>query len=152
MPEFTVPVEQDEYEASGSKFITFDSSDPVGKTYKKPVEIGVVDWDTPGVSMKFPVTIIGNDIDAGKTDKLSAGVGTNAVWKLKDTLKAIGAPVEMKQGAGGKMFPVFKSEDCEGKKAMGVWEVQMGNKGGDPQAERIKYPKLVAFEPMTAKS
>lgn len=143
--EFTIPVEQDTFEKAGSKFISFDPTAPIGTIIKLPVEMGMPDWDTPNVSIKFPVTIIGNGQDAGKTDKVAAGVGETGVWKLKEILAALECPLEMRQGTDGKNRPVFKGEDVAGKNAMGVWEVQKGKKGGDPNAEDVVYPKLVGI-------
>ena len=142
MPEFKIPVTQDEYEKSGSKFIIFSSDDPPGKLYHKPVELDMPDWDTPGQSIKFPVRIASTDSDGGKEDKLSCGVAQNAVWKLKETLFNLGVDVTFKDDA-----PHFNSEEVAGKKAVGEWEIQMGSKGGDPAQGQTKYPKLVALLP-----
>lgn len=146
-PEFVLDTTQEDFEKSTSKFITFDPSASPGTLYFKPVEMGMPDWDTAGVSLKFPVTVTEKGDDEGKEDKISAGVAANAVWKLKDILKALGVPVEMKKGADGKTHPAFKSDDVAGKKAVGCWELIVGAKGGDPSKGTVKYPKLTSIYP-----
>lgn len=149
MPEFVLDVSQEEFEKAGSKFITFNSDDPVGKLYYKEIEMDVPDWDTAGISMKFPVRVIGpeSDPDIGKEDKISCGVSKEAVWKLKDILKALGVSYTIKKGADGKARPAFNSDDVAGKKAVGQWEIQIGAKGGDRSKGETKYPKLVSIYP-----
>lgn len=146
-PEFVLDVTQEEYEKAGSKFITFSPNDPVGKLYFLPVELDMPDWDTPGQSIKFPVRITEEGPDFGKEDKLSAGVGQAAVWKVKDILKALDVAVEMRVGADKKKHPVFDSMAVAGKQAVGCWQIQVGAKGGDPSKGETKYPKLVNLYP-----
>jgi len=145
MPEIVLDVTQDEYEKAGSKFITFNPSDPVGKLYFKEIELDVPDWDNVGISLKFPIRITEKGPDEGKEDKMSCGVGKEAIWKLKDTLKELGVKLEMRKGADKQTHPVFDSDEVAGKKAVGCWEVQIGSKGGDKTRGEIKYPKLVAI-------
>jgi len=38
-----------------------------------------------------------------------------------------------------------------GKPAVGLWRLQEGHKGGDPTAEMVLYPKLVAILPPGSK-
>lgn len=149
MPELTLPVSEEEFEKAGSKFISFSPNDPLGKLYAKQIEMDVPDWDTPGVSIKFPVRIIGpeGDPDIGKEDKLSCGVSPDAIWKLKDVLNALGVSLEMREGADEKKHPVFDTDAVAGKQAVGCWELQAGSKGGDPTKGTIKYPKLVTIMP-----
>lgn len=152
MPKLVLDTTQEDYEAAGSKFITFSPDDKVGKLYHKPVEMGVPDWDTPGVSIKFPVTIV-DDIDAGKEDKIPCGVGSNALWKLKEVYKNItGSDPKFEKGSDGKNHPVIDPDEIAGKKATAVYEIQMGAKGGDPQAGQTKYPKLINILPAGAKT
>lgn len=146
-PEFTLPVDEEQYKKAGSKFITFDTSDPVGQLYFRDIEFDMPDWDTPGQSMKFPVRITEDGPDFGKEDKLSAGVGLTAIWKLKDILKALDVEVEMRAGADKKKHPVFSSTAVAGKAAVGCWQIQIGAKGGDPSKGETKYPKLVNIYP-----
>jgi len=147
MPEFVLDMTSEEFEKAGSKFISFSPGDPVGKLYFKNIEMDMPDWDNVGISIKFPVRIVGKDVDAGKEEKLSCGVGIAAVWKLKDVLEALGVKLEMRQGADKKKHPVFNSDDVAGKKAVGCWEIQIGSKGGDPSRGETKYPKLVSIYP-----
>lgn len=147
--ELTLDVTQESFEKAGSKFITFAPADAIGTQYFKEVELGVADWDNPGISIKFPITIIGpeGDPDIGKQDKLSAGVAENALWKLKEILKALGIPITYKVGIDKKKHPVFETDDVAGKKAVGCWELQLGSKGGDAAKGGVKYPKLVSIFP-----
>jgi hypothetical protein len=151
MPEFTLPTTQEEFEKAGSKFITFSPDDEVGKLYYKDIEMDMPDWDTPGQSIKFPVRITEEGPDFGKEDKISAGVSQAGIWKLKDLLKALDVAVEMRKGADKKVHPVFASEAVAGKPAVGVWQVQIGAKGGDASKGTIKYPKLVNIMPAGSK-
>jgi hypothetical protein len=150
MPEFVLDVSKEEFETSGSKFITFDPNDKVGTRYYKEVELDVPDWDTVGVSIKFPVRIVGpeGDPDIGKEDKLSCGVSPRAIWKLKETLKAVNVPLTYRKGADGIEHPTFDSDAVAGKRAIGCWELQLGVKGGDPSRGEVKFPKLVALKPI----
>ena len=157
--EFILPVTEEEYEAGGSRFIAFTDEQGnivpsgswkgvVGQINYRSVELGMPDWDTPGRSLKFPVTITEEGIDKGKEDKVATGVDSKSVWKLKEIHSAIlGGDLEMKAGADGKKHPVFKPMDYVGKPAVGVWEMQKGFKGGDPSAGETYYPKLVQLLP-----
>lgn len=146
-PEFVLPVTQEEYEKAGSKFITFNTADPVGKLYYKPIELDMPDWDTPGQSIKFPIRITEEGPDFGKEDKLSAGVSQIAIWKLKDILKALDVAVEMRVGADKKKHPIFDSAAVAGQPAIGCWQIQEGHKDGNPNNPIVKYPKLVSIYP-----
>lgn len=146
MAKFIIDVPKEEYDKSGSKFITFSADDPVGKKYYHQIEMDMPDWDTPGVSLKFPVRIT-DGTDKDHEDKISCGVSVKAVWKLKEVLKALGVSVSSVKGQDGILHPVFDSNDVAGQKAVGCWEIQEGNKGGDLKAEKTKYPKLVSIYP-----
>jgi len=161
--EFVLPVTEEEYEAGGSKFIAFTDeqgnvvpsgswSKMVGSVNSRAVEVGMPDWDTPGRSLKFPVVITEEGADKGKEDKMSTGVDSKSVWKLKEIHAAvIGGDLEMKKGADGKKHPVFKPTEYVGKPAVGIWEMQKGHKGGDPSAGETYYPKLVQLLPAGSK-
>ncbi len=138
--ELTIPVSAKEYESAGSKFITFPANAQVGDVQYRDVEVGQVDWDTPGQSIKFPVTVIEAGADEGKKEKISCGVKPEAVWKLKETLRELGVEVKMVNGK-----PKFDTDDIVGAKAVGVWTMQEGHKGGDENAEKVRYPKLTAL-------
>jgi len=119
---FELPMSPEEYEAAGSKF---------AKPGAHPSEMGLPTWDTPGISIAFPFTIIAGP-DAGVEGKLSCGIKPTAVWKLKEVLKAIGVPVEMVNGK-----PKFDGALCVGKKFLSVWAMELdtrlpeeGGKGG----------------------
>ena len=147
MPEFIIPTTEEEYEKAGSKFITFSPDDEVGKLYYKDIELDMPDWDTPGQSIKFPLRITEEGPDFGKEDKISAGVTSIGVWKLKDLLNALDVTVEMRVGADKKKRPVFASEEVAGKAAVGVWQVQMDKRKPEEGGKGVKYPKLINIMP-----
>ena len=140
MPDLTLPVSKKEYDEADSKFITFPPNAAVGDVQFRNVELGMVDWDTPGRSIKFPVTVIEEGADEGKKDKISAGVKADGVWKLKEILKTFGIEVKYVNGK-----PVFNTDELTGKQCVGAWTLQEGHKGGDPTADKVKYPKLTAL-------
>ena len=120
--EFEIPMTQEEYEAAGSKFADEGTH---------PSEMGLPYWDTPGRSIAFPFTITEGK-DAGKENKISAGIGPTAVWKLKEVLYAVGVPITFPNGK-----PKFNGAECVGKKFLSVWTTEMdtrtpeeGGKGG----------------------
>ena len=137
MPDLVLPVTEKEYKEAGSKFIAFPPDAIVGDTQVREIELGMPDWDTPGQSIKFPVTVTQDGQDKDKKEKISCGVTSIGVWKLKAVLSALG--VEYKK-VGDKV--AFNSDDVTGISAFGIWTFQEGRKGGDPNAEKVKYPKL----------
>ena len=138
--ELTIPVTAKEFESAGSKFITFPANAKVGDVQYRDVEVGQVDWDMPGHSIKFPVTVIEVGADEGKKDKISCGVKPEAVWKLKETLRELGVEVKIVNGK-----PKFETDELTGMAVVGVWTMQEGYKGGDETAEKVRYPKLTAL-------
>ena len=152
-PEFILPVTEEEYETAGSKFVTFPASnkllkDRVGESLFLDVECGMPDWDTPGISLKFPISITEEGPDQGKEDKISTGVGTKAIWKLKELVKVVtGTDLPMKKGADGKQHPALDPMAFVGKPAVGQWIMQAGYPGGDKTQPPTYYPKLVALLP-----
>lgn len=140
-----LPVDDKTWEESTSKFITI----PAGKTsVDLPVEMGMPAWDTPGKSVKFPVTVTAKGPDYGKEDKISGGVEPGKTFKTKEIVEAVtGAPCPMAKGKDGKMHPVIPAS-IGGMPAIGHWELQTGTKGGVPGAEPVKYPKLVSILPV----
>ena len=152
--EFMLPVTEEEYDAAGSKFITFTDKngevvptgkwkDFVGELNYREIETSMPDWDTPGKSLKFPVVITEDGPDKNKEDKISTGVDTKSIWKLKEiSLAVLGHDLEMKVGADKKKHPVFKPTEYVGKAAVGVWEMMAGKKGGVEGAAATYYPKL----------
>lgn len=150
--EFILPVTEEEYEAGGSKFITFPPGAKAGDVAYRNVEVGMPDWDTPGTSLKFPVVVTEEGPDKGKEEKISTGVDSKSVWKLKELHSAIlGGDLEMKAGADGKKHPVFKPTEYVGKPVVGVWTMMKGHKGGDETAEEVLYPKLTNILPAGSK-
>lgn len=147
MPEFTLPVTDEEYEKARSKFITSNVNDPVGTIYLRDIEMGMPDWDTPGQSIKFPVTVTEEGVDAGKEDKISCGVGSSAIWKLKEVLENLGVAIEMKAGADKKKHPVFDTMEVAGKAAVGRWTLQQDSRSADEGGKGTKYPKLTNIYP-----
>jgi len=152
--EFMLPVTEEEYETAGSKFITFTDKngdviptakwkDFVGELNYRDVELSMPDWDTPGKSLKFPLTIVEEGPDKNKEDKISTGVDTKSIWKLKEISQAVlGHDLEMKAGADKKKHPNLKPSEYVGKAAVGVWEMMVGKKGGKEDAGLTYYPKL----------
>ena len=138
--ELTIPVTAKEFESAGSKFITFPANAKVGDVQYRDVEVGQVDWDMPGHSIKFPVTVTEAGADEGKKDKISCGVKPEAVWKLKETLRELGVEVKIVNGK-----PKFDTDELTGMAVVGVWTMQEGYKGGDETAEKVRYPKLTAL-------
>jgi len=125
-PEFVITTTEEEYDKAGSKFITFSPDDEPGKLYYKDIELDMPDWDTPGQSIKFPT-------------------------RITEEVKALNVTVEMRVGADKKKHPVFASEEVAGKQAVGVWQVQVGAKGGDVSKGTVKYPKLINIMPAGSK-
>lgn len=133
-------VTEEEYKLAGSKFITFSPGAKVGDTEFRDIEIGMVDWDTPGVSMKVP-TVVTEGVDKGKEEKISFGVDVKGIWKGKEIILAItGEDMPMVDG-----HPEVPVQLMLGKTAVGMWIMQEGRKGGDPNAAVVNYPKLVTI-------
>ena len=137
-------VTEEEYNASGSKFVTFPAGTKTGDIQCRKIEIGMLDWDTPGQSMKVPITVLDEGPDEGKEDKLSFGVLATGIWKGKEIYRAItGGNMPMKTGSDGKNHPAPNPEDLAGKTAYGIWVMQEGKKGG--VGETVTYPKLTSI-------
>lgn len=148
MPELEFPVTEDEYRTAGSKFVTFPPEAKVGDVQFRAVEVGMVDWDTPGKSMKCPIKVTEEGPDQGKEDKISFGVDSKGVWKAKEIYLAVtGADIPMKDGADGNKHPFIDPMALVGKAAVGCWVFQKGYKGGDPAQGEVTYPKLTSLHP-----
>ena len=141
-------VTEEDYESAGSKFVTFPPDAKVGDVRYLDIEIGMIDWDTPGSSMKVPITVTEEGVDKKKEEKLSFGVLPNGIWKGKEIYRAItGVDMPMKEGADGKKHPVIDPMALAGKPAVGCWQMQEGVKGGVVGAEKVTYPKLISILP-----
>lgn len=141
-------ITEEEYDKAGSKFITFPPGAKVGDITYLDIEIGMLDWDSPGVSMKVPVTVAEEGVDKGKEEKISFGVDVKGIWKGKEIFRAItGGDIPMKEGSDGARHPVIDPMALVGKPAIGMWQMMSGHKGGDPAAEEVTYPKLVSILP-----
>jgi len=145
-PEFMLDVTEEEYQNEGSKFITFAPGAKVGDVEYRDIEIGMVDWDTPGSSMKVPVTITEEGVDKGKMDKISFGVKKGGIWKGKEIVIAVtGQDIPMKEGSDGQKHPAIDPMALVGKLATGVWQWMQGFSGGDETKPPVFYPKLISI-------
>ena len=148
MAKIALPSTREDYESSGSKFITFPPGAKVGDIEYREVEIGLLDWDTPGRSMKIPVTVTQDGPDKGKEDKLSFGVDSKGIWKGKAIYETLlGKPMEFQAGADGKEHPVVDPDDFLGKPATAIFTLMEGTKGGVVGGEVVRYPKLTDLLP-----
>lgn len=147
MPEFELPITKEEYDTAGSKFITFPPGNPakqVGNFEYREIECGMIDWETPGKSMKLPVTVTEEGSDFGKEDKVSFGVDKKGIWKGKELYEAVtGKPMPVRKGVDGKQHPYIDPMAVVGKMAIGAWQMQKGYPGGDQTQAPTYYPKLV---------
>ncbi len=152
-------VTEEEYELAGSKFMTFIDKDGkivqsgewkghIGEDIYLEVESGMPDWDTPGKSLKFPITVVEEGPDKGKADKISTGVDSKSIWKLKEVVKALtGKDLQMKKGGDGKAHPVLNPTEFVGKPAIAHYQLIRGKKGGVATAEDTIYHKLIELLP-----
>ena len=148
--EFILDVTEEEYESAGSKFITFLPGAKVGDVQYRDIECGMLDWDTPGKSMKIDISVTEEGIDYGKSEKISFGVNAAGIWKGKQIYLAItGENMPMKSGADGKNHPAPKAMATAGKAAVGVWVMSEGKKGG--VGDVVQYPKLQDILPAGSK-
>jgi hypothetical protein len=115
-------VTPEQYEEAGSKFIVIpsDGVPKAGDSIALPIEIVDVADDTPGVSVKFVVKVEGEGENAGKSDKLSAGIQANAIFKVKDTVKALGIPGAVQIDPKTKKVSL-ETDELIGKKGTGIW-------------------------------
>jgi hypothetical protein len=141
-------VTEEEYESAGSKFVTFPVGAKKGDNLYLDCTIGMPDWDTPGKSLKFPIAIVEEGVDQGKEDKLSTGVDTKSIWKLKEIARnVLGKDLAMTKGADDKNHPVVNPTEYVGKAAVAHYQMLEGRKGGLETGEPVMYPKLIALLP-----
>lgn len=122
MPKISLPISEKEFKEAGSKFIAIppDSTgkEQAGDSISLLIECGLPDWDTPGVSMKFPVKVIEKGPNEGKADKISCGVSPTAVWKLKEVAAGFGKSDAVTFESGK---PVIDTDAFVGAQAKGIW-------------------------------
>lgn len=151
MADIILGVTEEEYEQAGSKFITSSvplTAENVGHVEYRNIELGLPYEKTAGKSISFPGKIVGG-VDDGKDAEIAAGINKAGVWKLKEILRAIDVPVKMVTTSGGKR-PSFDPTAVAGKKCLGMYAIEEGKKGGDPDGESVYYPKLTTILPEDA--
>jgi hypothetical protein len=136
VPEIKLPVDQENWDKSTSKFPS------AGKHLIEVVDCGIETEEKK--SVRFNVEIYGDE-DEGKTDKLVGGGMPGKTFKTKETLNALKVPYKFVKGQ-----LIFNTDDVIGKKAIGLWIMKPGHKGGDPMAEKVEYAKLEAILPAGA--
>ena len=142
MPEFAATgVSEAEYEQAGSKFIDI----PHGQTeLALRCEVHNFDWDTPGKSFKFEVTVIESGANLGKKEKISGGAQPDGIFSTKRYYQAIsGKDIPIKKG-----HPTPNTDDLIGKQVMGLWKRKRGPKGGVQGAEIVEFVKLEDLFPI----
>jgi hypothetical protein len=112
----TVQATKEEWETSGSKFVS--------KAGEYESEMGMPGWKEKGRTMAFPITITQEGPEKGKTGYMYVGLGSAASWKLKEVLGAVGVAVKFnKTGA-----PQFNPAECAGKACLSIWVAEVDNK------------------------
>ena len=146
MPKFIIDgVNKSDYDSAGSKFITMTPAEKAAGIAYRDIEIGELAWDTPGKSMKLPVVVKEEGTDKGKETKISFGVDKDGIWKGKDIYRAItGKDMPFEGG-----HPAPDSDVLLGKKAVGMWKLTKGKKGG--VGEEVEYTKLDSILPAGSK-
>ena len=136
---------QEDYEKETGDWVTIDQK--IGFVDLK-VEVQTPSWKTPGVSYLIPVVVTQEGIDNGKNAELYPGASTGAIWKLKQIYRAVtGEDMPFVKGKDGQPHPNLIPSKLAGKEAVGHWVLVTGHKGGDPNAEIVKYPKLESILP-----
>lgn len=122
--DFVIPgITEEEYESAGSKFANAGCH---------MSEFGMPYWKTPGMSIAFPFTIVDGP-DKNKNGEIAAGVGKNAVWKLREILTALNVTIGKDKTGNIKFDP----SEVAGKRGQTIWTLQKdtrpaeeGGKGG----------------------
>lgn len=140
-------VSEEEFDKAGSKFITFPPDAKVGDMQFRAVTLDMPDWDTPGQSIKFPVKVTEEGPDLNKEDKISCGVQSTGIWKLKQVLGNIDVEVKMVTGADKKKHPSFDRMALVGKSATGVWQMQKDSRSAEEGGKGTLYSKLIDLQP-----
>jgi len=124
-------VSQEEYEKATSKFAA------VGKHLS---EAGAIYWKTPNQSIAIPFTIVEEGPDNGKEGEIICGVSAKAIWKLKQTLEALGVEIGIKNVNGVKR-PMFDANQIPGKQFLSLWEEQIDSRSPEEGGKGAKYSK-----------
>lgn len=103
-------------------------------------EAGMPYWKTPNQSIAFPFIIIEDGADNGKPGEIIAGVGEKAVWKLRQTLDALGVAVTFKAVNGVKR-PAFDANEVPGKQFFSLWEEFTDSRSPEQGGKGSKYTK-----------
>lgn len=120
----------EEFEKAGSKFAK--EGNHISE-FREPF------WETPGVSLSFPFTIVAGP-DTGIEGKISAGVSKSAMWKIKEIL--IGLNVSYSTNSNGKI--VFNPSDVAGKKAYTKWQTMKDTRPVEEGGKGTEYTKPVS--------
>lgn len=135
---FIIPgaTEEDYEEAGSSKFAQAGLHlSEFGMPYEK----------TPGISLAFPFTIIAGE-DKGKQNEIFAGLGKNALWKLKEILSALGVETtKTKSGGIG-----FDFAEVAGKQAQVLWTTQQDTRPLSQGGTGGSYTKPTSVLPIGA--
>jgi len=110
-------------------------------------EMGMPEWETPGQSIRFPFTIIEEGTDNGKESKLVAGISKEALWKLKEILKAVDVPY--KKTDNGKVS--FNHMEVVGKQFMSLWTKQKDSRSVEEGGKGTEYTKPTSAYPVGTK-
>lgn len=124
---------EDDWNSSASKFAA------VGKHLS---EAGMPYWKNQGVSIAFPFVIVQDGPDKGKEGDIICGVGEKAVWKLRQTLEALGVPVAFKTVNGIKR-PSFDANLVPGKQFYSEWQEFVDSRTPEQGGKGGKYTKPV---------
>lgn len=143
MPKLILNTSYKDYKESGNKFIEIPAGLSRGDSFAMQVKIGMVDWDTPGKSLKFPVTVISDGANKDKADKLAVGVAKNAIWKLNNLAGQLGFEVG---NEGGKV--AIDTDSLVNTEAWGIWTVEEGVSQRDGTTfDMAKLNNLVREQP-----
>ena len=130
-----IPVSEEEFLAGGSKF---------AQAGDHPSEAGVPYWKTAGKSIAFPFTIT-EGIDKSKEGEIIGGISPQAVWKVRETLDALGVPYQI---VNGKVQ--FNIMDCPGKPFLSVWTTQVDTRTPEEGGKGGSYTKPTKALPIGA--
>ena len=136
----TVPVSKEEWETSGSKFVS--------KAGEYESEMGMPGWKEKGRTMAFPITITQDGIEKGKEGIIYVGLSQSASWKLKEILGAVGVAVKFdKKGA-----PQFNPAECAGKACLSIWIKEKDKRPAEEGGTGKEYTKITGLAPLGAES